>query len=323
MIAVIILGEVFAYAYNPHRFDADCEWTTDEVAYEVYSSGSDVYDVLLLDDSRPLMDAFIYVDEKHTIFNAYIGPAIGYVEVDSQYYAEQIQIYASIRGFTSMTIGGSEELASYISSTSPSPYGHAVISASFSLPATVYAGNADDPLLNWISDGGSLYWTASEIGASYWDADGLHHVSDGQLLFLGSQCQNLVLDYGEATLDGHGFRDALNLKTSQPMFGINTALAGSCLPLSYVTDGVSAITMLAHGEGNICMMGGKPDIDQYDDFGQILASGIDHDTVLSYHDEGRVVRGTTTDTISVSSSEQTLFVYIGGIYTVYGRLFIQ
>ena len=71
------------------------------------------------------------------------------------------------------------------------------------------------------------------------------------------------------------------------------------------------------------VISGAANIDQYDDIGQLLASGIDHDTRIVEHVDGRVERGHVTGTISVNSDDQSLFIYIGGIYTMYGRLFTQ
>ena len=323
LIAVIAIGEVYAYGYNTSDFDAKCVWNDGALTYDVYSSGADVYDAVLLEGNRALQDAFVYVDETNPVFNTALGSEAGPIIVDSMDYAEQIRIYASVHGFNSVFIGGSEELVNYISNTSSSPHGHAIIMVSQALPSSVYTGQLSDPILTWMMDGGAIYWMASEVGSYYHDGMGLHEVHDGQVLFLGSECQNITTYDGHTEDVGNGFRESLSLKTSSPLFGIHTSKTNSCLAAGYITDGISSITFIGRGAGTICVISGAANIDQYDDIGQLLASGIDHDTRIVEHVDGRVERGHVTGTISVNSDDQSLFIYIGGIYTMYGRLFTQ
>ncbi len=323
LIAVIAIGEVCAYGFDTSDFDARCTWDDGSLTLEVYSSGSDTYDAVLLEDNRALQDAFIYVDENNTLFYTAHGSEAGPILIDSMDYAEQIAIYASVHGFDDVTIGGSEGLSDYISTTSSSPYDHAIVMVSQALPSSVYMGSASDPILEWLSNGGTLYWMASEIGAYYSDGSSLHEVSGGQTLFLGSECQNLSKYDGHTKDVGNGIRDALSLKTSSPLFGIDTTQAGDYLEAGYTTDNISSITFIGHGLGTVCIISDTADIDQYDDIGQLLTSGIDHDTIIVEHVEGRVDHGYTTITMTSGSNNQSLFVYIGGIYTMYGRLFTQ
>lgn len=325
LCALIILGEVFTYAVNTHSFDATAEFSSGKMDYSVSSSGSDTYSVVLMDKNgvESITNLCIYVDERYDDHYDDVKKNTDLLYMQEQYYSEQIKKHLKIRGFDDVTLIGSEGLIDFINNTCTDPKGHGLLVTSYELPSEIYSGGADDKLIKWIENGGHLYWSGSEIGKYHIDTEGLHEVSDNQMLFFGKECVNTGYLENATNVIDNGFRTALTLQDSGLRFSLNVSELADSLSVGYCEDGYSSISFVKHGDGMICIIGTMTEIiQQMEDTAQIIASGMTYASVIIDHVKGDVVRGTVGGSLNYTSIGCAMaYIYIGGTYTLYGRCF--
>ncbi len=317
LCSIIIVGEYSIYAVDIYDFDVDATSDGGGVYYSVRSSGSSRFDAILFLNSSAVKDVFIFVDEKYDEHYGNIENRGPHYIYDQSYVADQYSKQLKARG-VDVTSSDSKGLYDYITGTMSAPSGHAILVSSYALPSSVYTGDADDILLKWISGGGRLYWIGSEAGRYYHSDGGLVTVSDNQMLLFGSDDS---INIGETFVAEHeiqnGFREALSLQNSRVTYGLK--VSSSDLSIGYEQDGYASIAFAEYGLGDICVIAGKSSIEQMADIGQVIASGICHDTVIVEHITGNVCRGAVKGTFD--GTGDSVYLYIGGIYTVHGGAF--
>lgn len=325
LCAAILVGEVLTYSQGVHEYGAEADWSEGRVDYRVSSSGGDVYDAVLVDNgSRQGIDMLMmYVDDLYERYYKEASESSDPPILSQQYFAEQVKAFLEFRSFTGSALCHDEGLIDFISSTVDDPSGKAILVSSYALPSEIYDGTDDCPLMRWISNGGTLYWVGSEIGRFHRDDAGLHAVEGNQELFLGVQgCVNTAGSTVATEKIDNGFTDAFRLKNSNVMNGVDVSRVEGALGMGYSEDGYSSIALIPFGSGSICVFAGIFDINQFDDIGQVVASGLTSDSEIIGHVRGDVKRGEVSGTMSFDpSSDPTLYVYIGGTYTKFGEAF--
>ncbi|MBO4357225.1 MAG: hypothetical protein J5813_03535 [Candidatus Methanomethylophilaceae archaeon] len=326
LCAVIVLGEVLTYSINTHSFDAKAEFSSNTLDYSVSSSGSDTYSVVLLDndDEQSTKALYVYINERYDDFYKQALEKSNVRYVEQQYYSEQVKKFLGLRGFDDVTLIGTEQLIELLNDPG-TPKGKGLLITSFALPSEVYSGHESDALLQWIKNGGNLYWSSSEIGRFYTDSDGLHEVTGNQTLFFGKECVNTgELVHATSAVD-NSFREAFTLMNSGLEFAVNTDGITDSLSIGYCDDGYSSISFVKHGNGMICVIGSMSEIiPQLDDTAQIIASGLTYSSRIVETVSGNVIRGTVEGKIDYTvTNDAVAYIYIGGTYTVYGRCFVD
>ncbi len=322
LCAAVFAGEYFTYYSGIHEYDASVEVDGSEVHVSISSSGSDAYTAVLIDNggSGCVESVLIYVDENYDEYYKVAKAETSALYIEQRYLAEQIQNALENRSFDDVRLVGSADLEAFLDSTAdPSSFGLVVMS--YALPSTVYTGNIDDPLMKWVSAGGTLYWIGSEIGAYFTDSDGLHRVEGNQVLFFGKECVNTSGPTNATSVVDNGFRECLSLKNNKVLFGLDTNGIDGALQMGYIEDGFASISMVPHGSGAICVFGGGFDIDLIDDIGQIIAAGISPQSVIIDVSSGDVTRSKTVVTLAPLGSDSIVYAYVGGTYMKYGEAF--
>ncbi len=330
LIAAVFAGEYFTYGHDTDR-SASVSWDTGSVSYSVDSSGSDEYRAVLFDNGgyTPVDTLYIYADGTYDRYYSQAcelsdGAEPLYMEGD--YYVEQVRESLKIRGFDDVCIIDGEGLEDLLRTTMPSPSGIGVMVISYAVPGSVYSGGPDCLLVNWINNGGSLYWLSSEIGRFYTDGLGLHRAEgDCTAYFFGTSvpvdCSDGdSLSYITGKTVNTGFTEALCLKNSTTEFGIDiSGLSG--IQLGFGEEGYASISMVSVGAGMICVFAGGFDIDQLDDIGQVIASKLTCGSTFIELQRGKVTRDSVGGTFSFSASDPYLFIYTGGVYANFGACF--
>ena len=322
LCAAILVGEVLTYS-SVHHYDVDAEWGEGSVDYRVSSSGGDVYDAVLIGNARPVDKLMLYVDDRYDSTYRQALELSDPPYLSQKEFAEQTKAFLGFRSFKTAEICRDEGLIDFIEGTMADPVGKAVLVSSYALPAGIYDGTADCPLMKWVGNGGMLYWAGSEIGRFYRDDAGLHTVEGNQELFFGtSGCVNIAGSTIATEKIGNGFADAFCLKNSNVMNGVDVGKVSGALGMGYSENGYSSIAMVPMGSGMVCVFAGPFDINQFDDIGQVVASGVAFDSTIMEHERGDVKRGeVSSGFVFDAASDPTLYVYIGGTYTKFAEAF--
>ena len=151
----------------------------------------------------------------------------------------------------------------------------------------------------------------------------MHAVEGNQELFFGtSGCVNTAGSTIATEKIGNGFADAFCLKNSNVMNGVDVGKVFGALGMGYSENGYSSIAMVPVGSGMVCVFAGIFDINQFDDIGQVVASGLAFDSIIIEHERGDVKRGeVSSGFVFDAASDPTLYVYIGGTYTKFAEVF--
>lgn len=323
LCAAILVGEVLTYSQDVHGYGAEAEWSGDLVDYRVSSSGADVYDAVLVDNgARPPIDALmLYVDDLYDRYYEEASESSDPPILSQQYFAEQVKAFLGFRSFSCTEICHDDGLIGFILATVDDPSGKAIMVSSYALPSEIYDGTDDCPLIRWISNGGTLYWVGSEIGRFHRDDLGLHAVEGNQELFLGAQdCLNTAGSLVANERIDNGFTDAFCLKNSNVLNGVDVGKVSGALGIGYSENGYSSIALVPFGTGSICVFAGIFDINQFDDIGQVVSSGLTSDSAIIGHVRGDVKRGEVSGSMRFDPpSDPTLYIYIGGTYTKFAE----
>lgn len=321
--AVVVIGEYVVYSSDYFEYSADAEFDGSNITYSVSSSGSNQYSVITLDngDFAPSTSIYIYSDDTYSEYID-IAKKSGVEGHDQDYCIDQLIRNLKIRCITDVTVCNNEKLTSVISDDLASPTDKILIVFSYALPSTIYTGTSGDPILQWIDNGGRLYWIGSEIGKYYSTDTELRTVDNNQELFFGVECINNE-GSGEAyeAIDTNNLTYGLSLKNNSTKFGLDINLLSNAYAAGFTDGTYSSISFVKHGNGMICVMAGDYRYYQSDDCSQVIAAGLSYCTKIIEIDSGSITRTTHTDIVIVPdwSDNAYIYAYIGGYYTVYGE----
>ncbi len=326
IVAVVLIGEVYVYTFDrDSTYSADAYLSSDGVDYRVSSGVSNVYDVVVSDNGTfpAATEYYVYYDEGYADILEDAWHALGGKALDQEYYVSQMLHQLDNRGIRAEVLDATG-LRDMVLSGGGSSKALIVVSGAF--PDTVYSGDAADPIVRWISGGGSLYWVGNLLGAYVSSEDGIRAVGDYEALFFGAGTLNgsdSVKAYDE--ISDNGYLGALSLMSNSIRYSLNPgALSVPHLAVGY-SDGIYASIVLAqYGSGMICVVGGDYSNNQRADLVQIVSAHLCYQSVLVGSDSGEVTRGTESGFVAFaadSGSRYSVYVYLGGFYLEYARCF--
>lgn len=326
IIAVILIGEVVVYTSDYTDYSADAVFGEGLMEYSVSADGSKIYSVVVSDNGsyRGIDRLYVYYDPDYKSNYEDVKVAIGAKKLDQEYYIEQIAPTLRYRNVHDITIVDAQGLREAMESdVADTEVRIGVVSISGALPDTVYTGKSDDLVFSWMSSGGSLYWLGNLIGSCYATHDELVPVDNYQELFFGSNCLNT--DGPEKAYNEiDGYCKAMSMVNT----GLKYAVNGSLLPagtkhieLGFTEDGFSTVSLIGFGSGMMCIISGDYSNNQRNDLAQIIASGIGPESKIIAQENGTVTRGSASGTLDCTGDNLSAYIYLGGYYPVYCKLF--
>jgi len=315
-----------AYGPSMHNYSADAEFEDGSVAVKVTSSGSDTYSAVILDNGEhpAATQLYIYLDERYNETFGEVSGAIGLKGLDMKYAADQVRRALNVRGFKDVSICNDKQLLDAMEGDVAGKVAKGLLVMSYALPESIYSGSADSLLLEWVRLGGSLYWMSSPIGMFYRGESGLVTVENSQEMLFGRECVNMGgTDPALSVIGAGGLTDALYLMWNRTIYGLDASDIGGAFTMGFSQDGYSSVSMVPFGEGMICVIGGNSNRYQVDDAAQIISSGASCYSKILGIRCGTVTRGTAEFSFDVpeGAGEVSVYVSIGGYYTVFGRAF--
>jgi hypothetical protein len=346
MIAAVLAGEVIVYTSSTDSFKVEAEYDSagGSVNYSVSVSGSQVYSgIVMKNGMQPMTEIYIFYDEGYASCYSAEGGPIGSKPLDQITYIDMLVTalaYASDMPVKKLSANDLREMMyDDVSNGGNILKGLVVISGA--LPDTIYTGSPADPIFDWLGGGGRLYWLGNMLGKYYSTGSGIEDVSRSvpnyQELFFGVECLNtdtagkgfVSNDFTGGPIDN--LRYDLSLKNNRVKYGVNTAVIGSSgvnyRAVGYSDDNNECTSIVlaeyAGGKGMICVLAGDYSRNQRSDLVQVISSGIDHSTEVLGVAHGSVKHGTFEGKIDVGPpvSNMTAYFYLGGYFSVYGRLF--
>ncbi len=319
IIAIVVIGEVAIYCGNGLGFDAKATYNDNHLDYEISSGGSKDYSVLLFDDDGFGLseNCYIYFDQRYPSNYEIPVIPIGARTLDQEYYVQQLAKSLENRGVEAKIIDADKMESIMNNGLIGNSDSIIVISGAF--PSNVYDGT-NNLVLSWIEAGGRLYWLGNVIGDYYADLNGIKTVEGGVSNFLGADCVNHSEDKDFA-YEEYDLCEKMCLMNDH----VKYAVAPGQLPLDVIhkeigfNDGTySSITLIGLGKGMLCILGGEYSNNQRSDLAQVVASGINHRSILIDEYKGSV-NGTVKNSLDILTCPDTAYIFLGGYYLVYGK----
>ena len=326
LCAIVLAGELMAYGPNMHNYGADVEFGEGTAAVRVTSSGPNAYSAVVLDNGThpAVTQLYIYFDERYGESFGEVRDAIGLRGIDMGYAVDQIRRTLGVRGFSDVLVCNDEQLLEVMQGDAAGAASKGLLVMSYALPESIYSGADDSLLMEWVRHGGSLYWMMSPIGMFCRGESGIVAVENSQETLFGRECVNMSgTDLALSVADGGGLTDALYLTWNRTIYGLDTSGMAGAFTMGFSQDGYSSVSMVPFGDGMICVFGGNSSRYLIDDAAQIIASGAScYSKVLEIR-YGTVARGTAEFSLDIpeGTGEVSIYVSIGGYYTVSGRSF--
>lgn len=330
VLAIVVIGEVVVYTSDYTDYSAEASLDDGKLSFSVSADGSKEYATIVMDDGgfEPISRLYLYYDHSYPSDYEAVDADVGAPVFNQEYYLEQLKELLGFRSTIDIRFVDATELGEILDREiqNDTCHGSGLVVVSGALPETVYTGKSTDAIFGWMDAGGSLYWAGNALGMNYATPNGLVPVDDYQELFFGGECLYTGDDnkaYNEVS--SNGFRGALSLMNNDIRYGVNPELVGQdrrSLCIGYESNGYCSIGMVQHGEGMICVFGGQLSNFQRYDIAQVIAAGLSPWSELLDVRTGEVTRGSVSDTIEGLPDENvSVYIYLGGYYPVYGKLF--
>ena len=322
LCAILLIGEVHAYSSADGRYSSDAYVDGGSIDYSMSATGAKEFDVVLLDNGgyTSVTSVYIYYDESFVSTTSERSDTeIGAVDMTEEYYLDQVEKVLRYRGIADITWVNAEELRSSLISdvSGSSAVGKGLIAASGALPNTVYSGTASDLILEWISAGGSLYWSGYAVGEYVSGADDVSYVGATEL-FTGTSSFNAEDSSGNSDTV---MRSVFSYEYNRLLYSIDTSTTARETLCAGYTDGTySSTTFVEMGAGQVCILGGEFDSKQVRDLAISVASGLCYCSQILEHVEGTVNDEYSSEMILPSTTGKLqLYMYMGGYFCVYGK----
>ncbi len=333
LIAMLLIGELIVYV-APEEYSIGATRTSDGLEWNISSTGSNTYNILVLDNGTALSQktVYFYLDETYGHTSSPGRQPVGSKTLDPEHYLDLLEKELKYKGVNSVVYVNAEALAETLSDCNDSAE-TALVMVSGSIPDTVYGEVS--LLTDWIHSGGTLYWAGGIIGEYVSHRDGtVDQISDGPQRILGSDCINPLRadsDPNAGLVDGivsdNQLKEAIGLKNNSVLYAVDPGhLAESVGHLSLgFTDGTyTSITYVQSGMGQVCVVGGDLTHDQNSDMSQVLASGLCYKSSVIAIEVGKVLDKKISGEIKFTATGNIrayIFLGHGAEYPVYGRGF--
>ncbi len=322
VIVIVLAGEAYIYCNDWDEMYRS-ELSQDSHSVEISSGSSNRYDVVTIGGSPEKAETTaIYYDPSYGEHLDETHHATGGTYLDQEYYVTMLADQLETRGAKARILDAGSLADMMRESMSSGRCSQAVVIASGAIPDTIYSGSESDIVIQWLNAGGRLYWIGGIIGQFISHADGqVSDIGTGmQGLFLGSATQNEAETFGTEPISEE-WSESLSLMGNGTLYGVDASNCRDSLQMGFTDGTYSSIGLVGKGEGFVCVFGGVLSNDQRADVAQVLASGIGPDSHILDHRSGSVTRETVSVPLESASPSDSVYVYLGGYFAVYGKSF--
>ncbi|MFA6679348.1 MAG: hypothetical protein WCR96_02505 [Candidatus Methanomethylophilaceae archaeon] len=316
LIVVIMIGQVSVYWISPYTYDSNIEIDGNDITCNVYSSVSNEYTISMFDNGNfsNIEHLYVYFDENYAVVNT------THEEIEEK--ISNLEQELEIRGVT-FTRCDALLLETLLNSTHCD--GYAVVMMTGAFPDTVYTGNTDDTLFDWLTNGGSIYWIYDAIGKysahDITSTEPLSAIENYDILFFNmTGAINSDTAFGSDPDTERNIGSALKIMYNESTFGISVNVPYS-VNIGFVENGFSSVSLTKYynGTGMICVFGGNIISDTHKYLAQTIVSGISYETsnFITVTDS---FNGWSSYTLTIDTDYTNPEVYVSiGDIPVYGR----
>ena len=320
LVAMVLIGQVAAYAVNPFHFSSDAEVIDGEIVFTVNARSAE-FSVLAFNngDFEPLTELYVFIDARYSS-----GRSMN----QQTEFLKQLRLELSIRNFKGPIEVDADELKDLM--TGPGN-GKGILMLSGAFPDTVYSGDGSDQVFSWLESKGSIYWLNGKIGHFVSHNDGTQTELEGtDMLFFGMDGavrttaeDPIGTKRGSDRAIGEMLYVNTGLRAGDVTNGLNGNIGGKTLSIGFSDEngfGSTTLTDRGSGKGMIVVFGGRLDPDVRITAAQVIASGISYNVnadEIAFNSSR--VNGTYHGSISEADRFTDVYIFIGKLHTVYGK----
>jgi len=304
----VLAGIILEVDHPDYGYDSDVSIAEDGFSYSVSSFAPAEFNIVVTDNGgkSPIEYLYIYYDDRYgSTFPDYLS------------VVEQMESRFFDRGFKSIRLNTSG-LADILATDG---HGTGIVMGTGTMPSG-YA----DPMLKWVRNGGTVYWTYDVIGKYIGHDDGTYSIADRSMEadFLGIECTSMERASAVDKETVTGYSQALGIRNREMLGALDRSLLTvPYLAIGYQSDDLSEIVSVQCGEGTVCVISGDHDAYQISDIVQCVCSGINEVSVLISHvtehtDAARSVSGKISSEVS-DGDVYIAYSYVTGLNPPYGK----
>lgn len=318
-LLIIVAGEALIYAVPHHDISAEAIRNGDVAEYSFDTDLNIAYQVVSMDNSTNKTTRYVaFYDENYT---AYYRPDV----LPSIEWLQKCMLKNSME----LTIVNLEELNTLVLTNDTET---AVIFATGILPYSIYKGSPDDPIFQWLENGGMMYWLGNSLGAEYFDENSIKHkVENSDMLFYGSSDVTREHDFKEGSVFNNdmvegSLSDLTRQYYNECTFGLDVSkLSTEYLTLDYNLEGYYAVTFMKYhsGSGTLVVFGGGLNkyaigADVAMTVAQTLACRTTYDSTIVDYVYGDNAKG-ASGTVECLNGDTDVFMFVGTGDLIYGK----
>lgn len=319
VVATVFIGQIMIYVVNPYDTKANSWIDGDKIGYEIHTNTSSEYNAVLFETSVSLPDkVMVYEDSRYAHQST--------VDVRSV-----ISIFCSelsSRNVDCLVVDADELRERIECDLSNGKADMRLVMPTGVMPDTIYQGESDDLILQWLKMGGVLYWTGYQIGRCYSSFQEMHVRNDDYATdFLGVSEENLRKEdsslYATETAVNYDMGLTLSIMYNDSTFGIRTDNLSDYKSIGYTAEGYDSLVLTKYhrGDGMIVLFGGKLDKKTAPMIAQVIASKLAYDSEILEQHSGAIYRSSITDYMSaITLKSPILYIYVG-VPQIYAKTF--
>ena len=317
LVMILLLGEWYAYV-APHNNSSNANISENTITYELSVKGSREYEAVLFDngDYVPVTKTYLLFDETYAsnVDENTIKP-VGSPNFTQKYFLDQLERSLSVRGMDETSYVTVDELIKLMNQQiqSNTCKGKGIVMACGCIPSPLFSGSIDDLLPKWIDNGGSLYWTGNELGKMISNNQQTIEINAANIL---TGVPDITFSSFDRTKDTSILRNELSLQSFDLVY---SAKGAGVKHFGYYNGEYSTVSCIGKGLGQICILAGTFNLDVAKDMSHVICSGLSYNTILLDYDDAiytDIAKGEMP--MPDSHGNLSLYIYVGGIHTIYG-----
>ena len=279
IVAVILLGQCLAYYGNSNSTSISTEVDGSDISYTITTSSDFV------------------CDEAH-LKNGFDAPRTYYILTDPSYGIQMSKedlkstcylLSSEIGLCPSLTIKSADagKIESMINtSLSTSNFDIGLVILTGAIPDNIYDGTASSKIVQWMTAGGTLYYSGSMFGINIATHDGVREVDDwsavSTALFGTDQlfCVDPEVEFGDEMLAPE-LNGLAKLTFNGIRFGVRMSAAPSdSLFLGYTDGTYASVSLMKYGNGQLAYFGSTTEYQNSYALAHVMSLGLTYKTEL-------------------------------------------
>lgn len=300
VILIILLGQYVSYYSDRGTCTISSETDGTTISFSVDTDFDTQITETSLSNGHDIPRSFLI------LYDESVGSCIEYNHLKSTVYL----LSNYLRGCDGIHFktGSVEEFTDIVENDLTSgSYDTGLIIINGALPYTVYDGTAASKMVQWVENGGTLYWSGPPIGKYIAEKGGVTESED--FASVSTELFGITDAFNDDADDAYGYErigedisDSIGVMFNKVQYGLDIATVSNSVFLGYTDGRYASIGVVGCGLGEIGVFGGWVIYEHIYDLVNLIAAGVTHESILTNSHVGSITDGHYNGQIEDSAS---------------------